>query len=162
MPPCCDAYFHRMQRFYAQHNPAQLSQVDSILKKYAGKHELLFRSLHKKYEVDLDPLEVCSLICAHFDDAALIIPGFENPHITLLLQRTNSLCGSGGIRKCSLWILDPFKSIEAQKALRENQHPSAIVIVYVLLKYQELMSQPNQPGVFCSVFSFRFSLSLSL
>jgi len=46
-----------MKRFYSEHNPDQLDQVDTILDKYAGRYELLFRSLHKKYEVTPDPLD---------------------------------------------------------------------------------------------------------
>ena len=41
-----------------EHNPAQVDQVESILEKYQGRHNLLFRSLHKKYEVEPDVLEV--------------------------------------------------------------------------------------------------------
>lgn len=162
------SFFCRMQRFYAQHNPAQLSQVDSILKKYAGKHELLFRSLHKKYEVDPDPLEVRSLFVLreHSDGAALfIIPTLKGQRTTLLWlhEQTNSLPISGGLRKFSLRVLDSSKSIEAQNtAAQTSASSAAIVVVYVLLKYQEFLSQPNQLGVSCSVFCSFLSLSLSL
>jgi hypothetical protein len=33
------------------------SPLENALVRYAGRHDLLFRSLHKKYEVEPDPLE---------------------------------------------------------------------------------------------------------
>jgi hypothetical protein len=38
--------------FYQSHNPAKVAEVDKTLAKYAGKEELLFLNLAKKYNVD--------------------------------------------------------------------------------------------------------------
>jgi hypothetical protein len=38
--------------FYTSHNPAKLAEVDKTLAKYAGKEDLLFLNLAKKYNVD--------------------------------------------------------------------------------------------------------------
>eukprot|EP01065_Artemidia_motanka_P023468 TRINITY_DN2805_c1_g1_i2.p1 TRINITY_DN2805_c1_g1~~TRINITY_DN2805_c1_g1_i2.p1 ORF type:complete len:900 (+),score=278.45 TRINITY_DN2805_c1_g1_i2:250-2949(+) len=40
----------RLRAFYAEHNPAKLPAVDSILRAYAGEEELLFAKLREKYE----------------------------------------------------------------------------------------------------------------
>lgn len=38
--------------FYQTHNPTKVNEVDKVLAKYAGKEELMFRTLAEKYNVD--------------------------------------------------------------------------------------------------------------
>jgi hypothetical protein len=38
--------------FYQTHNPTKVNEIDKVLAKYAGKEELMFRTLAEKYNVD--------------------------------------------------------------------------------------------------------------
>jgi hypothetical protein len=43
----------RLAAFYTQHNPAKLGSVESTLKSYAGREDVLFKKLAAKYEVEV-------------------------------------------------------------------------------------------------------------
>lgn len=53
-PTPSQAHRSRLRRFYAQHNPDKLPEVDSILQSAAGNEAELFVTLHRKYQVPFE------------------------------------------------------------------------------------------------------------